>query len=406
MKIKPGIRPWQPKYNRTSFVPSINMILEMKDEKLFSDIALLYQGILEYGIECADGNGIRFTDMANWLIQTLPEFINYYSGSKAKTPLNARLANRRDRIWQHFVHLFDMELVRIKRMVHAKKKEKEIIPLYELTIEGQLLAWIMKGRNPDGITDYNRPIRNNIIKNEVSMTDQKRFIAITKVSETIIQYFNIKESYVLQFLSAFFDKCFNEGVFSDIIDIFYYCDLKYVEVNRARDLLRLFTKMNHPLDWIFAKPSIFIETINEMDSQTRKLLMSNFKMEIEEYYNEYYLAAYLRKCGDMTYDPREFDPGEMSIAGKEWQLLRANNLGNETIVIIPGKCSNCKSECPNEMDVTKYLNQLVGFSSRTKDYYEYDNFNFDCKKCKKEKTVFGKIYRPSDMYRGHEMFSY
>ena len=98
MKIKPSIRPWQPKHNRTSFVPSINMILEMKDEKLFSDIALLYQGILEYGIECADGNGIRFTDMANWLIQTLPEFINYYSGSKAKTPLNARLANRRDRI--------------------------------------------------------------------------------------------------------------------------------------------------------------------------------------------------------------------------------------------------------------------------------------------------------------------
>lgn len=122
--------------------------------------------------------------------------------------------------------------------------------------------------------------------------------------------------------------------------------------------------------------------------------------------NSSWSSSYLRKCGDTTYDPREFDPGEMSIAGKEWQLLRANNLGNETIVIIPGKCSNCKSECPNKMDVTKYLNQLGGFSSRTKGYYEYDNFIFDCKKCKKEKTVFGKIYRPSDMFRGHEIFSF
>jgi hypothetical protein len=403
MKIKQGIRPWQPNYNRPRFMPPVNMILEMKNEKLFSDSALLYQGMLKYGIECADGNGIRFTDMANWLIRTLPEFINYYSGSKAKTPLNIRLENRRDRIKQHFVHLFSMELFRIKRMVHAKKNEKEIIPLYELTLEGQLLAWIMKARNPEGITLHNK---NTVIENKLGVIDQKRIIAIAKVFETIIQYFNMKESYVLESLSAFFNKCFNKGVLSDIIDSFYYCDLKYVEVNRARDLLRLFTKMNHPLDWIFAKPSIFIETINEIDNQTRKLLMANFKMEIEEYYNEYYLAAYLRKCGDTTYDPREFDPSEMSIAGKEWQLLRANNLGNEAIVIIPGKCSNCKSECPNKMDITKYLNQLVGFSSRTKDYCEYDNFNFDCIKCKKEKTVFGKIYLPSDMFRGHEMFSF
>ena len=149
MKLKPGIRSWEPRYARS--FPPLNMIFEMKNEKLFSDNALLYQGILKYGIDHAkdDGNGFRFTDMANWLIQKLPEFVNYYSGSKAKTPLSARLASRRDRIKQHFVYLFNMDLIHVKKMVHAQKNKREIIPLYELTTEGQFLTWIMEARNPE-----------------------------------------------------------------------------------------------------------------------------------------------------------------------------------------------------------------------------------------------------------------
>jgi hypothetical protein len=50
------------------------------------------------------------------------------------------------------------------------------------------------------------------------------------------------------------------------------------------------------------------------------------------------------------------------------------------------------------MDITRYSNQLVGFSG---DPIKYDNFKFDCEKCNKKETVFSKIYLPSNMSRGH-----
>jgi hypothetical protein len=411
MKIKPGIRPWQPKYVRPSFMPPINMIIEMKDEMIFSDNALLYQGILEYGIKYDNGDGFLFTDMGNWLIETLPEFVNYYSGSKAKTRKSSRLENRRERIQNHLSHLFTMELVRIKRMVPARKNKREIEQLYELTTEGQFLAWVVSAIDPEKATDLNGVKINKLAVGEVlestnSTIDKKRSDAITKVFETVIRYTNKKESFTLKFLSTFFDKYFHKGVFSEIIDIFYYYDLKYIEVNRARELLRLFTKMNHPLNWIFFQPNIFVEAINEMDNETRRALMFNFKMEIEEYHNKYYLAACVRKFGLTNYNPFEFDSSEISMAGKEWQVLRVNNLGNERIVIVPGRCSNCKSDSSTKMDITKYLDQLHAYSSGTENFVEYDIFKSDCEKCKQAGTVFGMIYLPFELSRSHEKFSF
>jgi hypothetical protein len=143
-----------------------------------------------------------------------------------------------------------------------------------------------------------------------------------------------------------------------------------------------------------------------MDNETRRVLMFNIKLEIEEYYNRYYLAAYVRKTRHTTYNPFMFDPNEISMAGKEWQLLRVNNLGNETIVIVPGRCSNCRSDSSTTMDITKYLDQLRAYSSGTENFVEYDNFKSDCRRCKHEGTVFGKIYLPSDMSRCHEEFSF
>jgi hypothetical protein len=59
--------------------------------------------------------------------------------------------------------------------------------------------------------------------------------------------------------------------------------------------MRLFTKVNHPLQWIFVYPNLVIETLNEMDNETRKMILFKFKMEIEEYYDLYYLASYPRR---------------------------------------------------------------------------------------------------------------
>jgi hypothetical protein len=402
MKIKPGIRPWLPE-TRPPILPPINIIFEMKNKEMFSDDALLYQGILKYCIEYDNGKEVRFTEMGNFLIKTLPEFVNAYSGSKAKTPKNVKLANRRNRIEERINILLMMELVRIKEMVPGRKNEKERVPLYELTRAGQFLAWIIEAKDPEKAHDPMWPIKlkaRDHMEQKKSATDQERSRRITKVFEIVKEYTNLKESFILKFLSAFFKKCFDKGLFGEIVDFYYYYELKYIEVNKGQEILRLFIKINHLLHWIFAQPNIFMETLNDMDDETKKVLKFNFKMDIEEYYNKYYLISYIRRYAYSAYHhPDLYYSGDMAIPGKDWQLTRLNNVGNEGVVIIPAFCSDCRSEIPITMDISKYLNHLLTFVSGS---MSFEIIISNCSKCKKDETVFGKIYMPLDMFRGHE----
>lgn len=143
-----------------------------------------------------------------------------------------------------------------------------------------------------------------------------------------------------------------------------------------------------------------METLNDMDDATKKVLMFNFKMDIEEYYDRYYLVSYIRRFAYSAYHhPDLYYSGDMAIAGKDWQLIRLNNIGNEGVVIIPAICSKCRSEMPTTMDFSKYLDHLLAFIA---DPISFENIISNCAKCKKDETVFSKIYMPLDMYRGHE----
>lgn len=402
MKIKPGIRPWLPE-TRPPLFPPINMIFEMKNKDMFSDDALLYQGILKYCIDYDDGKGVLFTDMGNFLIKTLPEFVNYYSGSKAKTPKYAKLDNIRNRIEGRIKILLMMELVRIKEMVSGRKNEKERVPLYELTGAGQFLACIIEARDPEKAHVPMWHIKLNTrdhLEWKKSAIDHERSRRIAGVFEIVNEYTSLKESIILKFLSAFFKKSFDEGVFGEIIDFYYYEILRNTEVNKGQETLRLFTKINHPIHWIFTQPRIFMETFYDMDTETKRVLMFNFKMDIEEYYNRYYLVSYIRRYAYSAYHhPDLYYSGEMTLAGKDWQLIRLDNIGNEEVVIIPAFCSSCRSEVPIKMNLTKYLDHLRSFIS---DPFSFENITSNCSNCKKQGVVFGKIYMPLDMYRGHE----
>lgn len=146
----------------------------------------------------------------------------------------------------------------------------------------------------------------------------------------------MQESFILKFLKIFFRKCYDQGVLGEIIDFYYYYELKYTEVNKGQEILRLFTKINHVLHWIFAQPRIFMETINDMDDDTKKVLLFNIKMDVEEYYNKYYLISYVRRFTYSAYHhPDLYYSGDKAIAGKDWQLTRFNNIGNEGVVIVP-----------------------------------------------------------------------
>jgi hypothetical protein len=125
------IDPWLLKPRPPTF-PPINVVLEAYSNDILTDSALLYQGILKFGLEHQEG--FTFTDLGNWLIKELPQYRNYYTNSKSHIPRSARLANRRQTIQDHLDNLTKMELIYKKSITKAQKTRQDI-PSFDLTLE-------------------------------------------------------------------------------------------------------------------------------------------------------------------------------------------------------------------------------------------------------------------------------
>jgi hypothetical protein len=408
LKIKPRIYSWSPVIRQPD-IPPINIIFERingttnSNIQAFTNTALLYQDILKYAIE--HNGAFGFTKLGNWLIDNNKEFHNYYVDFKARTPKSARLSNRRKTIQQYVDTLCAMDLLYVKSKRKAKKNPLET-PIYDLTEEGELLAWIIKAKDPyKGFGLFRWLKGRNEEKNKSpNKPDANRSKAIMKVFEIIDSYTRIKDSYILVFLSKFFRKCIDVGVFSEIIDFFYYFDLQDTELNKGQELLRLFVKIAHPLNWIYFHPEIFKKTVDEMDEETKKVMLFQFKMEIEEYYSKYYLVSYITRDSYSKYSNVSMRyPHDMAISGKEWQIMRINNMANYNNVVVPGFCDNCKLECPLVLDIGDYLDHLVAAYVTRKISSLSDKIRSNCIKCSKKDSVIGQLYIALDMVRGHEM---
>jgi hypothetical protein len=388
----PRIHPWLRK-PRPPKLPPINIILEADSRDIFTDNALLYQGILKYGLEHL--GGFIFTHLGNWLIKNLRQYRTYYTDSKSHIPKSARLANRRQIIQAHLDDLTRMELIYKKSMTKAQKT-REDIPCFDLTLEGRFLAWIIEAKDPNKSTDLMWTIKVKNIK-ETSKPDGIRLKAIEEVFTLIDSFTSSKDSYVLKFLNKFFVKCLNSNYFQECVDLFYYSSLRNMEMAKGQELLRLFTKIGHPLNWIFPCPTIFTKTLDEIeDEDMKKIIFFHFKMEIEEYYNKYYLVSYLTRYS-LSY--KTHYSSKMAISGRKWQLMRFNNIANYTKVVIPGFCVSCKSENPFVLSIIDYLVALVNYALHP---LRADHLRSSCAHCGKENSVISELYIALDMFRGHE----
>jgi hypothetical protein len=390
MKGKPPrIYPWL-RIPRPPKFPPITLVLEADGKDIFTDSALLYQGILKYGLEHSDG--FTFTDLGNWLIEKLPQYRNYYINSKSHIPKSARLANRRQTIQEHLDNLIRMEL--ISKSITKAKKTLEDIPSFNLTLEGRFLAWVVEAKDPNKSTDLMWTLEEKKEKIN-SKLDPIRSKAVKEVFMIINSFTSSKDSCILMFLNRFFVKCLSSDYFPRCIDLFYYSYLRDIQMTKGQELLRLFTKTGHPLNWIYPYPRIFIETLDEIqDEEIKKITFFQFKMEIEDYYNKYYLMSYFKR-----YFESPNYPSILAISGIEWQLMRFNNIANYTKVVIPGFCVSCKSENPFTLSLLHYLDYLVKFTSNPMlDYHIQSN----CTHCNNEKSVIAEVYVALDMFRGHE----
>jgi hypothetical protein len=288
-------------------------------------------------------------------------------------------------------------------LIKAEKNEEDT-PLYDLTTEGRLVAWIIEGRDPDRGSDFMWLLedRKKIVNNERSIDksadEKKRMKAVQEVFEIVDTFTQSKESFVLTFLSVFFKKAMSSERFADIIDFFYH-GFRHQEIAIGQQVIRLFTKSNHPLHWIFFLPEVFVRAFDELSVEAKNVMLLQFKLEIEEYYNKYYLVSYVTRTTYEQYHTKRYSVN-MTIPGKEWQLMRINNISNYNNVVVPGFCYKCLTEYPFVVSICDYLTRLAAFASGEIRLMS-EVIISKCIKCNK-KSLSGRLCMPLDMVRGHE----
>lgn len=365
----------------------INIIFQKKSDKTSIDNARLYQDILKYGIQHECNDSFRFTDLAHYLLKTNEEFYNYYTGSKGHVPISARIANNRHRIQNCIDNLQRLGLIYKKSFVKAEKNKSQDIPLYDFTIEGYFLAWLIEGTDSrymkKNSNDYNSKISS----------------AIYHLIDLIDSFVKIRNSHILIFITKFLEKCKQKGTFPHITLYFMHAVLPWSKVNNGRELLRLFLGLSHSLNWILADVDAFYRALSELDEETKKITLFQFKMEIEEYYNRNYLTdgweiAKINQKVRRKKKPKIISLGNINnysnaiiIPGKKWEMMRFNNIGDCYKVTIPGFCNGCNSDQPFLVETFEYLNDIVGAHRP----YPSGVVLGDCTECGKEYGVSTRV---------------
>ena len=327
------------------------------------------------------------------------EFCNYYTGHKAHTPPNARVANKRQRIQRHIDNLIQLGLIYEKSVVKAEKNHVDI-PLYDFTFEGYLLAWLnkAKGTSVDNRKAINEDDNNQktFVKNNTKEIDdrlkgalysppskyetkkdgnnnQKPLpMAVQRVLDTVELCSKINNSCIILFIVNFFKECNKNGRFSFIIDHFMNAILPNSHIIHGKDLIALFLGLSHSLNWILPAPNQFYKILKELDEETKKLVLFQFKMEIEGYHNKNYFpdeSLFIRQINRriqrqiLGYQETDPNPNEgntvAAVPGKEWETIRFDNAANHSNVVLPGFCDKCESKRSFVISIFTYLDSLV-----------------------------------------------
>jgi hypothetical protein len=315
--------------------PKLQDILSSKDWPLCLDILKFAK--LRYEV------GFRFTELGNWLLDNNQELLTFYQDSDAKIPRSSRIANRRQRIQKNLQDLLKVGFLRIKSKVIAEKNNT-VVPLYDTTIEGYLLACIL-------------------------FTDSLTYGNIIRLIESINKR---NDSSILCFVIQFFRESEKKRNFARIVSHFVECVLPSIDTRDAKDILLSFLGHKRIVNWILFDKDSFCQAIEALDEVDKKLLFFEIKIEIESYYMENSLTsawlirkvnadAYIRnglpQVESVSESFNEFSK-TVGISSKQWQKVRLENANDPSKIIAPGSCSNCKSDKAMEVNVEDYLNSI------------------------------------------------
>jgi hypothetical protein len=306
--------------------------------------ALLAQYILRYSLLVErknSGYSEPFThrDLAKWLVKNYPEYREYYQlPPHSHTSISNRVESTAQRTKGLLNEMISLDLIERagREPIKTGTGTKEI---FRYTSAAYFILDLIDIANSE---QYSKALDN--------ILDIGRSLS------------NVKHSYTLEFLNRFFSKCSEQKKLRSIINYFIEVILPTTRINKGTDLFGMFYGFSDSLNWLLAEPSVFLEVLEEISQETKKVLLFQFKMEIENYYDKNYRYNELKLAKfnnnqDIVYgldsDRHYFD--FISIPGKTWQLMRLHNVGDHSRVVVPANCEKCRSESAFLMDTLHYL---------------------------------------------------
>jgi hypothetical protein len=290
-----------------------SMIFEKNKDRCYTRSSLLYQDILKYSIDGKykenNNKSFRLWNLTKWLLETNIEFITYFKvPSRWNYTISNRIMDRLPRIRRKVEDLIDLGLVMQTGMVKETKGEGSV-PIFQFTIIGNLVSWIVESLNPS-----------------------KREHAINQLYNLFQHHFRNNSSSTDIFYSIYYRKCREQGLFGEFVDrIKNLLESDVPIMNKQGFFQRLLILPKYNVNSKTDFWTLWNDSISELDPDTKLHFFHHIKLDLE------------RKAEDECH------------AFKEFENIRFECRDNPNSVTVEGYCEDCRFYTIASLQLDKYV---------------------------------------------------
>jgi hypothetical protein len=305
--------------------------------------------------ENSDLFSFRFTELGKWLLNNHQPFLKEYAGSHL--PKSYRLHAKRNYIQSRLDTLVRANLIVKDGMVKSEKNNTDT-PKYSFTVGGEFLGCLIEARNK------NKP--RTVEDEDIHLLASQELFDLLDIDLEE----NADSLSVL--LRKFFTKCKEkEGMFEELINVWAYSIFSFYFPNQSsrldvRQRLLTFPPSSPKIG------KIFHESLKELDEQSQRSLLFQFKLDFESDYSE--IRFYWR-----------------SKTLKDWEIMRYQNIQDYSKVTLLGYCEGgCELLYPFLMDIFKFIELPDLFKAKEmqdSDGLETIDPKTDCLRCGKQNSL-------------------